>query len=120
MSRSDQSNRRNRRPVPRESQKRSSSAWLILTCVLLTILIGLLIFFAIRSTKSIGAKQKEINEAEDEVYSTTNASLDVVYTYDGAKIRIYTFKDPDTNEEYLVSDHGGITPRLENDISYVE
>lgn len=42
----------------------------------------------------------------------THDSLGPTYTYDGEVIRWYVFVDPDTQEQYLVNDRGGCTPRL--------
>ena len=39
-------------------------------------------------------------------------SLAATFTADGDCIKLYVIRDPDTGLEYLVSDHGGITPRL--------
>lgn len=39
-------------------------------------------------------------------------SLTATYTADGDCIKAYVIIDPDTGQQYLVSDHGGITPRL--------
>ena len=53
------------------------------------------------------------------VYSATaNASLPrmepltATYTADNDCIKAYVLIDPDTAIQYLVTDHGGITPRL--------
>lgn len=41
-------------------------------------------------------------------------SLTYTYTHDGSDtIRIYVVTDPDAGVQYVVSDHGGITPRLD-------
>lgn len=41
-------------------------------------------------------------------------SLTHTYTHDGADIiRVYVVTDPDMGIQYVVSDHGGITPRLD-------
>lgn len=48
-------------------------------------------------------------------YATADA-LDIVYTSDSEiPIRVFTFIDPDSGIMYLVSDRGGITPRLNHD-----
>ena len=41
-------------------------------------------------------------------------SLTVTYTAEGDCIKLYVIIDPDSGIEYLVSDHGGITPRLKD------
>ena len=46
------------------------------------------------------------------VYPTMDA-LGPVYTdHSDEIIKIYIFTDPDTGYQYLVNDHGGITPRI--------
>lgn len=41
-------------------------------------------------------------------------SLTHTYTHDGTDtIRVYVVTDPDAGVQYVVSDHGGITPRLD-------
>lgn len=48
-------------------------------------------------------------------YPTVDA-LGPVYTHDSDKaLFVYVFTDPDTGQEYLVTDEGGITPRLDVD-----
>lgn len=46
------------------------------------------------------------------VAEPTHDSLCATYTHDGDIIRVYSVTDSDTGVEYLVSDHGGITPRI--------
>ena len=38
--------------------------------------------------------------------------LTATYTNDSDCIKAYLIRDPDTGIEYLVTDHGGITPRI--------
>lgn len=46
------------------------------------------------------------------VYPTMD-SLGPVYTDSSDEIiKVYIFTDPDYGQQYLVTDHGGITPRL--------
>ena len=40
-------------------------------------------------------------------------SLTATFTADGDCIKAYVLRDPDTGQEYIVTDHGGITPRLD-------
>lgn len=40
--------------------------------------------------------------------------LTATFTSDGDSIKAYVLVDPDTSIQYLVSDHGGVTPRLKN------
>lgn len=42
-------------------------------------------------------------------------SLGAVYTNAGEPIHVYVFIDPDTGAEYLVTEDGGITPRMDED-----
>lgn len=44
----------------------------------------------------------------------THDSMTYARTYDGELIRVYVVTDPDTGAQYVVSDRGGITPRLDN------
>ena len=39
-------------------------------------------------------------------------SLTATFTADNDCIKLYVVRDPDSGIEYLVTDHGGITPRL--------
>ena len=39
-------------------------------------------------------------------------SLAATFTAEGDSIKLYVIIDPDSGIEYLVSDHGGITPRV--------
>ena len=39
-------------------------------------------------------------------------SLTATFTAEGDAIKLYVIIDPDSGIEYLVSDHGGITPRI--------
>ena len=39
-------------------------------------------------------------------------SLAATFTAEGDAIKLYVIIDPDSGIEYLVSDHGGITPRI--------
>ena len=43
-------------------------------------------------------------------------SLAATFTAEGDVIKLYVIIDPDSGVEYLVSDHGGITPRIKNQI----
>ena len=43
----------------------------------------------------------------------THDSMTYARTYDGELIRVYVVTDPDTGAQYIVSDRGGITPRLD-------
>jgi hypothetical protein len=43
----------------------------------------------------------------------THDSMTYARTYDGELIRVYVVTDPDTGAQYVVSDRGGITPRLD-------
>ena len=38
--------------------------------------------------------------------------LTATFTSEGDSIKAYVLVDPDTRVQYLVTDHGGITPRL--------
>lgn len=40
--------------------------------------------------------------------------LTATFTSDGDSIKAYVLVDPDTGIQYLVSDHGGVTPRLKD------
>ena len=43
--------------------------------------------------------------------------LTATYTADGDCIKAYVIIDPDTQHQYIVSDHGGITPRLKGTVA---
>ena len=45
-------------------------------------------------------------------------SLGHTYTAEGDMIKLYVIIDPDSGIEYLVSDHGGITPRIKQKSQY--
>lgn len=46
-------------------------------------------------------------------HRVTHDSMCAIHTYDGETIRFYVMTDPDTGAQYVVSDRGGITPRLD-------
>lgn len=52
---------------------------------------------------------------ESRTLKITHDALGPVYTSEGDIIKVYVFTDPDTDIQYLVSDRGGLTPRLWND-----
>ena len=45
----------------------------------------------------------------------TRSSLTHTWTTDGDDIKAYVIADPDTQVQYVVTDHGGVTPRLDRD-----
>lgn len=63
------------------------------------ILLALLIFFSVCGSLAGADLPKQ-------------DSLTATYTSEGDCIKIYVVIDPDSGIEYLVSDHGGITPRI--------
>lgn len=74
--------------------------------------IGLLMLLLIEAIVIIATIASFTVKPKAEGSYITHDSLGPVYTHDGKDIiRIYVFKDPDTNNEYLVSDHGGIVLR---------
>lgn len=63
------------------------------------ILLALLIFFSVCGSLAGADLPKQ-------------DSLTATYTAEGDAIKLYVIIDPDSGIEYLVSDHGGITPRV--------
>lgn len=43
---------------------------------------------------------------------STHDALVGTWTNSGDRINVYVVTDPDTGQQYLMSDHGGITPRI--------
>lgn len=42
--------------------------------------------------------------------------LTATFTSEGDSIKAYILVDPDTQQQYIVTDKGGITPRLEKEV----
>lgn len=78
------------------------------------LVIAIVMAFAVTAMGSMESQQAEVTEAHEEAPAPkiTHDSLAPTYTYDGDIIRTYVFTDPDSGVQYLVSDKGGITPRL--------
>lgn len=80
------------------------------------LVIAITIAFAVTAFGAIedNEQQSELPmEAPAPKKDPTHDSLGPVYTYDGeGTMRVYVFTDPDSGVQYLVSDKGGITPRL--------
>lgn len=84
-----------------------------------TFLLGLIIIgivMGMRTVVKAFERKAQINASTH----ITGSSLGPVYTSSGETIKVYVFVDPETDIQYLVSDRGGITPRLTNDTSYEE
>lgn len=84
--------------------------------VLFNVLLVFAIFFCIYSGVNhlFGKTDNTKAETKEEsTYKPTHDSLQISYTYDKDKqVRWYVFVDPDTHQEYLFNDLGGVTPRL--------
>lgn len=82
--------------------------------VMAILVIATVMAFAVTAMGSMESQQAEVTETHDEAPAPkiTHDSLAPTYTYDGDIIRTYVFTDPDSGVQYLVTDKGGITPRL--------
>lgn len=74
-----------------------------------------LVVLAIILMHMLGCDKEETPVEVEEpakITQPTMSPLGPVYTEDGNTIRMYVFTDPDTDIQYLVSDRGGVTPRI--------
>lgn len=76
----------------------------------------LMLFVAGAVTYVLWHNYKANQAAHDEAMRRpTMDSMSYTYTSDGDMIKTYVVTDPDTGIQYVVTDHGGITPRLGRD-----
>lgn len=77
------------------------------------LVIAIIVALAVTAFGVFEDKEELPYEAPAPKKDPTHDSLGPVYTYDGeGTMRVYVFTDPDSGVQYLVSDKGGITPRL--------
>lgn len=94
------------RPTPREPQPKPSDLATALFCIFMIVLLCVCAWWGMTHMLPTEAEQRP-------EHKITHDSLAPTYTYDGETIRWYVFIDPDTDVQYLVNDHGGCTPRLD-------
>lgn len=109
--------RNNHRPTKRVQTTNSYSPWFILLLLAIICFVFYAGYYIGNSLQELIQTQRYLNELEDEdSLAVSHDSLGPVYTYNGKNtMRIYVFTDPDTEQQYLVNDHGGITPRLKHE-----
>lgn len=79
--------------------------------VTVVVLVVVLAWIGVRQGASI---HSEPTAPAKSVQLQRHDSLTHTYTHDGSDtIRIYVVTDPDMGVQYVVNDHGGITPRLD-------
>ena len=97
-------------PYPRRRKERPSAAAVVLLVCLIGAILSVLLLLSIWSKETGEALPDEAPAPKEK--KITHDSLAPTYTYDGEIIRTYVFTDPDSGIQYLVTDAGGITPRL--------
>lgn len=95
---------------PRRQKERPSAAAVVLLVCLLGAIVSTLLLLSI--AKETSKPIADEAPAPPKASKITHDSLAPTYTYDGEIIRTYVFTDPDSGVQYLVTDAGGITPRL--------
>lgn len=96
-------------PAPRHDTVPSNGSTLALVVVALVLIIGVGVWTWLNQREVIATS----NDSEQTEHLITHDSLGPVYTYNGeGTMRVYVFTDPDSGIQYLISDKGGITPRL--------
>ena len=78
------------------------------------IVIAVVAAFVVTAVCGMSAQQtEELPHNAPAPKDPTHDSLGPVYTYNGeGTMRVYVFTDTDSGVQYLVSDKGGVTPRL--------
>lgn len=104
--------RDNRHSAEQSWKKRLNTVY----CILLLLLILTCVVLSARLVVRAFEQRAQANARP----RITGSSLGPVYTSSGETIKVYVFIDPETDIQYLVSDRGGITPRLTNDTFYEE
>lgn len=104
----------NQRPTRRyDSRPKTATAWFYLVVFILCFVFALLVFYAVN-------KNIEKKYTVQTTHRPTMDSMAFTYTSDGDVIKVYVVTDPDYGRQYLVTDHGGITPRLKDQANVVE
>lgn len=98
-----------RQGTPRNKVDLPKTFWVIVVSALL--ILASMVFQLVRLLDQLEPRDGTPVEDEGGV-RLTHDSMAITYTYDGESIRYYVMTDPDTGAQYIVTDHGGITPRL--------
>lgn len=99
-------------PYPRRRKERPSAAAVVLLVCIIGAILSVLLLLSIWSQETGETGEAGRSESKQVEAKITHDSLAPTYTYDGQIIRTYVFTDPDSGVQYLVTDAGGITPRL--------
>lgn len=100
-------------PYPRRRQKeRPSAAAVVLLICIIGAILSVILLISITQEERTAEALPDNAPAPPVEAKIKHDSLAPIYTYDGEIIRTYVFTDPDSGVQYLVTDAGGITPRL--------
>lgn len=92
-------------PTPRNRPREvPGRAFTVAVCIVIVALLGLFAWLGMH---------EEQDPAPPQGAQRTMTPMGCAYTENGGRIDAYVVVDPDTQVQYVVTDHGGITPRLD-------